>query len=63
MFTRALFGHDMLAQQRLLAATADLVDNGVIRTTVANTITGLNAEQFVRRTRRSNTVTTSGRWW
>ncbi|TFV57887.1 zinc-binding alcohol dehydrogenase family protein [Mycobacterium sp. PS03-16] len=44
MFTRPLFGYDMIAQQKLLAQAADLVDRGVIRTTVTRTITGLDAE-------------------
>lgn len=43
MFTRPLFGYDMLAQKHLLAATADLVDAGTIRTTVTKTIDGLDA--------------------
>lgn len=46
MFTRPLFGYDMIAQQKLLAATADLVDQGVIRTTVTKTITGLDADSI-----------------
>lgn len=44
MFTRPLFGQDLIAQQRLLTETADLVDRGVIRTTATTTITGLDAE-------------------
>jgi NADPH:quinone reductase-like Zn-dependent oxidoreductase len=34
---------DMIEQQRLLAATADLVDQGVLRTTVTNTIKDFSA--------------------
>ncbi|MCV7433405.1 zinc-binding alcohol dehydrogenase family protein [Mycolicibacterium bacteremicum] len=44
MFTRALFGYDMIAQQKLLAATADLVDRGEIATTVTSIVTGFDAE-------------------
>ncbi|MDG4663422.1 zinc-binding alcohol dehydrogenase family protein [Mycobacterium sp. 236(2023)] len=44
MFTRAMFETpDMIEQQRLLAATADLVDQGVLRTTVTKTITDFSA--------------------
>jgi zinc-binding alcohol dehydrogenase family protein len=44
MFTRSLFDHDMIGQQRLLARTADLVDRGLIATTVTKTISGLDAK-------------------
>jgi NADPH2:quinone reductase len=44
MFTRSLFDHDMIGQQRLLARTAELVDRGLITTTVTKTISGLDAE-------------------
>lgn len=44
MFTRALFGYDMIAQQKLLGATADLVDRGEIATTVTSIVTGFDAE-------------------
>lgn len=44
MFTRAMFQTpDMIAQQYLLAATADLVDRGVLRTTVTKTIDDFSA--------------------
>lgn len=43
MFTRPLFGYDVLAQQRLLSEAAALVDAGTIKTTVTKTIHGLNA--------------------
>lgn len=44
MFTRSMFQTpDMIEQQRLLAATADLVDQGVLRTTVTKTITDFSA--------------------
>ncbi|MCG7596613.1 zinc-binding alcohol dehydrogenase family protein [Mycobacterium sp. PSTR-4-N] len=44
MFTRAMFETpDMIEQQRLLARTADLVDQGVLRTTVTKTITDFSA--------------------
>ncbi len=45
MFTRPMFETpDMIEQQRLLAATADLVDRGVLRTTVTKTIADFSAE-------------------
>lgn len=44
MFTRAMFETpDMIEQQRLLARTADLVDRGILRTTVTTTITDFSA--------------------
>lgn len=44
MFTRPMFETpDMIEQQRLLAATADLVDDGTVRTTVTKTIEGFSA--------------------
>jgi NADPH2:quinone reductase len=44
MFTRSLFETpDMVEQQRLLARTADLVDDGVLRSTVTQTIDDFSA--------------------
>jgi zinc-binding alcohol dehydrogenase family protein len=44
MFTRAMFETpDMIEQQRLLARTAELVDQGTLRTTVTKTITNFSA--------------------
>ncbi len=44
MFTRAMFETaDMIEQQRLLARTAQLVDQGKLRTTVTKTITDFSA--------------------
>ena len=44
MFTRAMFETpDMIEQQRLLARTAELVDQGTLRTTVTKTITDFSA--------------------
>lgn len=44
MFTRSMFETpDMIEQQRLLAATADLVDRGTLRTTVTKTIEDFSA--------------------
>jgi zinc-binding alcohol dehydrogenase family protein len=43
MFTRPLYGYDMVAQQRLLARTAELVDSAVLRTTVTTTIEDFSA--------------------
>ncbi|HVQ49168.1 MAG TPA: zinc-binding alcohol dehydrogenase family protein, partial [Mycobacterium sp.] len=44
MFTRSMFETpDMIEQQRLLATTAALIDEGVLRTTVTKTITDFSA--------------------
>ncbi|CAN5359281.1 zinc-binding alcohol dehydrogenase family protein [soil metagenome] len=43
MFTRSLFGIDMIAQQTLLRRTAELVDAGVLRTTLTKTIADFSA--------------------
>ncbi|WP_311733163.1 zinc-binding alcohol dehydrogenase family protein [Granulicella mallensis] len=44
MFARSLFGTpDMIAQHQLLDKVADLVDSGVIRTTIADTLGTINA--------------------
>ncbi|AQT81392.1 NADPH:quinone reductase [Mycolicibacterium litorale] len=43
MFTRAMFGYDMIAQQRLLDEAATLVDDGVLRTTVTELIDDFSA--------------------
>lgn len=44
MFTKALFGYDMISQQRLLTKAADLVDAGTITATLTETINGFNAD-------------------
>lgn len=43
MFTRPMFGYDMIAQQRLLTAAADLVDRGALRTTITTSIDDFSA--------------------
>ena len=43
MFTRALFGFDMAAQQRLLAHAASLVEGGVLRSTLTTAIDDFTA--------------------
>ena len=44
MFTRSMFETpDMIEQQRLLARAADLVDQGILRTTLTKTITDFSA--------------------
>jgi zinc-binding alcohol dehydrogenase family protein len=49
MFTRAMFQTaDMAAQSRILNEVATLVDNGVIRTTVAENFGRINAENLKR---------------
>ena len=43
MFTRPLFGFDTQAQQRLLTEAASLVDRGVLRSTLTNSIADFTA--------------------
>jgi zinc-binding alcohol dehydrogenase family protein len=43
MFTRALFSYDMITQQRLLTAAADLVDRGALRSTISTAIDDFSA--------------------
>lgn len=47
MFTRSLFGtDDMLAQHRLLSEVADLIDAGLIRTTLTERFGSINASNL-----------------
>jgi len=49
MFTRSLFGtEDMIAQHRLLDEVAELVDAGLIRTTLAEHYGSINARNLTR---------------
>jgi len=49
MFTRSLFHtEDMQAQHRLLNEVADLVDAGVLRTTLRENMGAINAENLRR---------------
>lgn len=58
MFTRAMFETpDMIGQQRLLARTAELIDNGTLRTTVTKTIEDFSAAGL----REANRDVESGR--
>jgi NADPH:quinone reductase-like Zn-dependent oxidoreductase len=43
MFTRPLFSYDLIAQQHLLAAAADLVDRGELRSTITTAIDDFSA--------------------
>ncbi|MFN3008508.1 zinc-binding alcohol dehydrogenase family protein [Mycolicibacterium wolinskyi] len=43
MFTRPMTGYDMIAQQRMLGAAADLVDAGTLRSTLTNAVEGFDA--------------------
>lgn len=52
MFTRSMFSTpDMIEQQRLLAATAEMVDAGTVRTTVTRTIEDFSAAGLREATR------------
>jgi NADPH:quinone reductase len=58
MFTRAVFGtHDILAQHKLLNEAADLVDAGVLRTTLAEILGPINAANL----KQAHTLLESGR--
>ncbi len=47
MYTRSLFQtEDMIEQHNILNETADLIDNGVIKTTVADNFGKINAENL-----------------
>lgn len=48
MFTRSLFGVDMSAQGRLLAEVASLVDAGVLRTTLQQSLGTITADNLRR---------------
>lgn len=49
MFTRSLFGtDDMIGQHRLLNEVADLVDAGLVRTTLAERFGNINADNLKR---------------
>ncbi|MBI3514314.1 MAG: zinc-binding alcohol dehydrogenase family protein [Proteobacteria bacterium] len=58
MFTRAIFETpDMIAQHRLLCETADLVDDGLIRTTLTDTLGKIDAATL----KRAHALIESGR--
>ncbi|MBU8823308.1 zinc-binding alcohol dehydrogenase family protein [Mycolicibacterium goodii] len=57
MFTRPLTGYDIAGQQRLLAAAADLVDRGELRTTLTTAIDGFEAKSL----REAHRLVESGR--
>jgi NADPH2:quinone reductase len=58
MFARSLFGTpDMIAQHQLLDKVADLVDSGVIRTTIADTLGTINAANL----KKAHALLESGR--
>jgi NADPH2:quinone reductase len=58
MFARSLFGTpDMIAQHQLLDKVADLVDSGIIRTTIADTLGTINAANL----KKAHALLESGR--
>ncbi|MCX8564349.1 zinc-binding alcohol dehydrogenase family protein [Mycolicibacterium mucogenicum] len=57
MFTRALCSYDMIAQQRLLSAVADMVDRGEVRSTVTTAIHDFSASGL----REAHRLVESGR--
>ena len=47
MFTKSMFQtEDMISQHRLLAETGRMVDEGVVKTTVTETLAPINAENL-----------------
>jgi NADPH2:quinone reductase len=48
MFTRPLFGYDLIAQQRLLTRAAELVDNTVLQSTVTKSIPSFDASGIIQ---------------
>lgn len=57
MFTRPLHGWDLIAQHNLLAHVAELVDAGVVRTTLTTELKPINASTV----RRAHELTETGR--
>lgn len=53
VFTRPLYGtEDMIAQHRILNEVSELVDSGVLRSTVSQILSPLNARQLLHAHRR-----------
>jgi NADPH2:quinone reductase len=62
MFTRSTYATpDMIEQHRLLSEVADLVDKGVIRTTMAANFGRLNAANLKRAHAQLESGTTIGK--
>jgi NADPH2:quinone reductase len=62
MFTRSTFGTaDMIEQHRLLSETADLVDRGVLRTTMTTPFGCLSAADLKRAHAQLESGTTIGK--
>ena len=62
MFTRAMFGTaDMIAQHRLLTDVAQLVDQGVIKTTVGENYGSITPENLERAHKAMATEHTQGK--
>ena len=62
MFTRSTFGTpDMIEQHRLLNETADLVDRGVVRTTMTSNLGRLSAASLKRAHAQLESGTTIGK--
>ena len=62
MFTRAMFGTpDMIEQHRLLSFVADEIDAGQLRTTLADVLTPINADNLREAHRRIETGAARGK--
>ena len=62
MFTRSTYGTpDMIEQHRLLSETADLVDRGVVRTTMTTNLGRLSAATLKRAHAQLESGTTIGK--
>ncbi|MGC2428352.1 MAG: hypothetical protein WA421_15035 [Nitrososphaeraceae archaeon] len=55
MFTRSLFQTpDMIAQHNLLSAVADLIDSKIIKTTLTEVLSPINAENLLKTHQKLN---------
>ena len=61
MFTRALFGVDMERQGGILRATARLVEEGVLQTTLSESLGPINAANLKEAHRRIESGKTIGK--
>jgi len=62
MYTRSIFQtEDMIEQHHILNKVADLLDEGILKTTLRQTLTGLNAENFKKAHQQLENNTTIGK--
>ncbi len=62
MFTRSLFGtRSMIRQHEILQRVATLVDEGAVRTTMTERVTGIDAANLRRAHQQIESATTRGK--